>query len=82
MKVSGRLAEDWRSLRTEWRDLGQQFDNVAKPRAHIATTAPEIWESTGGKVDGFICAVGSGGTLAGTAMGLHRFNKDIKNRPR
>lgn len=47
-----------------------QFDNVANRQAHIETTGPEIWEQTGGKVDGFICAVGSGGTLVGTAMAL------------
>jgi cysteine synthase A len=47
-----------------------QFDNVANRQAHIETTGPEIWEQTNGKVDGFICAVGSGGTLAGVAMAL------------
>ncbi len=47
-----------------------QFDNVANRQAHIETTGPEIWDQTGGKVDGFICAVGSGGTLAGVAMAL------------
>ena len=47
-----------------------QFDNVANRQAHIETTGPEIWAQTDGKVDGFICAVGSGGTLAGTAMAL------------
>ena len=55
-----------------------QFDNVANRQAHIDTTAPEIFEQTDGKIDGFICAVGSGGTLAGVAMGLHERNKDIK----
>ncbi len=55
-----------------------QFDNVANRQAHIDTTAPEIWAQTGGKVDGFICAVGSGGTLAGVAEGLRGRNKDIK----
>lgn len=55
-----------------------QFDNVANRNAHIASTAPEIWEQTDGKVDGFICAVGSGGTLAGVALGLHERNKNIK----
>ncbi|MEO0634841.1 MAG: pyridoxal-phosphate dependent enzyme, partial [Pseudomonadota bacterium] len=44
-----------------------QFDNVANKQAHIDTTAPEIWDQTDGKVDGFICACGSGGTLAGVA---------------
>ena len=47
-----------------------QFDNVANRQAHIETTGPEIWEQTDGKVDGFICAVGTGGTLAGVRMGL------------
>ena len=47
-----------------------QFDNVANRQAHVDTTAPEIWEQTEGEVDGFICAVGSGGTLAGVAEGL------------
>ncbi|WP_066710576.1 cysteine synthase A [Celeribacter ethanolicus] len=47
-----------------------QFDNTANRQAHIETTGPEIWEQTGGKVDGFICSVGSGGTFAGTGMAL------------
>lgn len=55
-----------------------QFDNVANRQAHIDTTAPEIYEQLDGKVDGFICAVGSGGTLAGVAMGLHERSNDIK----
>ena len=55
-----------------------QFDNVANRQAHIDTTAPEIWEQTGGKVDGFICAVGSGGTLAGVAAGLRAENPGVK----
>ncbi len=55
-----------------------QFDNVANRQAHIDSTAPEIFEQTDGKIDGFVCAVGSGGTLAGVAMGLHERNRDIK----
>jgi cysteine synthase A len=47
-----------------------QFDNTANRQAHIDTTGPEIWEQTGGEIDGFICAVGSGGTLAGIAQVL------------
>jgi cysteine synthase len=54
-----------------------QFDNVANRQAHIETTAPEIWAQTGGKVDAFVSAVGSGGTIAGTGIGLKAFNKDI-----
>lgn len=55
-----------------------QFDNVANRQAHVESTAPEIWEQTGGRVDGFICAVGSGGTLAGVAEGLRRFRPDVR----
>src|SRR5690606_31701448 len=55
-----------------------QFDNVANRQAHIETTAEEIWRQTDGKVDGFICAVGTGGTLAGVGMGLKAKNPDIK----
>ncbi len=55
-----------------------QFDNVANRQAHVDTTAPEIYAQLDGQIDGFICAVGSGGTLAGVAMGLHARNKDIK----
>ncbi|MBA4756815.1 MAG: cysteine synthase A [Sphingosinicella sp.] len=55
-----------------------QFDNLANRQAHIETTAEEIWADTGGAVDGFTCAVGTGGTLAGTAMGLKAKNADIR----
>ncbi len=54
-----------------------QFDNTANRLAHIKTTAPEIWADTGGKVDGFTCAVGTGGTLTGVAMGLRAFDPGI-----
>jgi cysteine synthase len=54
-----------------------QFDNTANRMAHIRTTAPEIWEQTGGKVDAFTCAVGTGGTLAGVGLGLKERNPDI-----
>ncbi len=54
-----------------------QFDNIANRMAHIRTTAPEIWAQTGGTVTGFTCAVGTGGTLAGVAMGLRAENPDI-----
>ena len=55
-----------------------QFDNVANREAHVETTAPEIWRDTDGKVDGFVCAVGSGGTLAGVAEGLRAKNPNVK----
>jgi len=70
VRYSGRLAEALARSSNEGVIWANQFDNVANRQAHIETTGPEIWEQTGGKVDGFICAVGSGGTLAGTAMAL------------
>ncbi|MGD8326082.1 MAG: cysteine synthase A [Sphingomonadales bacterium] len=70
--TSRRIAEE-----TEGAIWANQFDNVANRRAHICTTAKEIWEQTEGKVDGFTCAVGTGGTLAGTGMGLKERNQDI-----
>ncbi len=54
-----------------------QFDNLANRLAHIKTTAPEIWTDTGGRIDGFTCAVGTGGTLAGVAIGLKTFDPAI-----
>tara|TARA_R110001599_G_scaffold10093_7_gene49965 strand:+ start:3317 stop:4324 length:1008 start_codon:yes stop_codon:yes gene_type:complete len=62
---SRRIAEE-----TEGAVWANQFDNVANRRAHIETTAEEIWEQMDGKIDGFTCAVGTGGTLAGVGMGL------------
>lgn len=53
-----------------------QFDNIANRRAHIETTGPEIWDQTDGKVDAFVCSVGTGGTLAGTVMALKEFSKN------
>jgi len=78
VKVSGRLAEQMAKTEPNGAVWANQFDNVANRLAHVETTAPEIWRDTNGKVDGFICAVGSGGTLAGTAAGLKARNKDIK----
>jgi len=57
--------------------LANQYHNPENPRSHYQTTGPEIWEQTGGKVDGFICAVGTGGTLAGVAAALRERNPDI-----
>ena len=57
---------------------GNQFDNIVNTKAHIETTANEIWSQTSGKVDGFTCAVGTGGTLAGVSIGLKSKNKNIK----
>lgn len=70
VRYSGRLAAELAKTEPNGAIWANQFDNIANRRAHIETTGPEIWEQTGGKVDGFICAVGSGGTLAGVAQAL------------
>ncbi|TNC52723.1 cysteine synthase A [Rubellimicrobium rubrum] len=70
VRYSGRLAEELDRALPNGAIWANQFDNIANRRAHIEGTAPEIWDQTGGKVDGFVCAVGTGGTLAGVAMGL------------
>ena len=70
VKYSGRLAEELAKTEPNGAIWANQFDNVANRQAHIETTGPEIWEQTDGKVDAFICAVGSGGTLAGVAASL------------
>src|ERR1700742_2185980 len=78
VKLSGRLAADLAKREAKGAIWANQFDNVANRDAHIETTGPEIWEQTDGKVDGFICAVGSGGTLAGVAMALKERNPKIQ----
>ncbi len=67
VRYSGRLAETLAKTEPNGAIWANQFDNVANRQAHVETTGPEIWDQTDGKVDGFICAVGSGGTLAGVA---------------
>ncbi len=69
-RYSGRLAEELNETNPNGAIWANQFDNQANRKAHYETMGPEIWDQTSGKVDGFICAVGSGGTLAGTAMSL------------
>jgi cysteine synthase A len=78
VKYSGRLAAELHEKEKNGAIWANQFDNVANRRAHIEGTAPEIWEQTQGKVDGFVCAVGTGGTLAGVSMGLKGRNKNVK----
>ncbi|MGB4827388.1 MAG: cysteine synthase A [Paracoccaceae bacterium] len=70
VRYSGRLAEALAKTEPKGAVWANQFDNVANRLAHEETTGPEIWEQTGGKVDGFVCSVGSGGTLAGVALAL------------
>lgn len=78
VKYSGRLAEELAAKEPNGAIWANQFDNVANRQAHIETTGPEIWKQTDGKVDGFICAVGTGGTLAGTGMALKERNRNIQ----
>jgi len=78
VKVSGRLAADLARREPNGAIWANQFDNVANRAGHIETTGPEIWEQTAGKVDGFTCAVGTGGTLAGIAMALKARNKNVR----
>ncbi|MBH0112273.1 cysteine synthase A [Novosphingobium sp. YJ-S2-02] len=70
--TSRRMAED-----TPGAIWANQFDNIANRKAHIESTAPEIWQQLEGRIDGFTCAAGTGGTIAGTGMGLKAFDEDI-----
>lgn len=74
---SRRLAEELAESEPNGAIWANQFDNTANRQGHIETTGPEIWEQTDGKVDGFVCAVGTGGTLAGTGMALKERNKNV-----
>jgi cysteine synthase A len=73
VKLSGRLAEQLATTEPNGAIWANQFDNVANRQGHVETTGPEIWRQTGGQVDGFVCAVGTGGTLAGVAIALKSF---------
>ncbi len=75
---SRRLAEELAESEPNGAVWANQFDNVANRQAHVDTTGPEIYDQLGGKLDGFICAVGSGGTLGGVSMALKARNKDIQ----
>ncbi|MBN9558844.1 MAG: cysteine synthase A, partial [Alphaproteobacteria bacterium] len=78
VKLSGRLAEQLAKENPAGAVWANQFDNVANRQAHVEGTGPEIWTQTNGKVDGFTCAVGSGGTLGGVAIALKERNKNIR----
>jgi len=77
VKFSGRLAEELAKTEANGAIWANQFDNVANRKGHYENTGPEIFEQTNGKVDAFICAVGTGGTLAGTGMALKERNSEI-----
>ena len=78
IRQSKQIADDLAKTNSNGVYWANQFDNINNTEAHIHTTAEEIWNQTAGKVDGFTCAVGTGGTLAGTSIGLKKKNKDIK----
>ncbi len=78
VKVSGRLAEQLAKREANGAIWANQFDNVANRQGHAETTGPEIWQQTDGKLDAFVCAVGTGGTLAGVGMALKERNPHIR----
>jgi cysteine synthase A len=78
VKLSGRLAAKLAAELPNGAIWANQFDNVANRKAHIEGTGPEIWEQTDGRIDGFICSVGSGGTLGGVALALKERRKDVQ----
>ena len=78
IKQSKQIAEDLNKTSSNGVYWANQFDNTVNAEAHIQTTAEEIWNQTNGSIDGFTCAVGTGGTLAGVSIGLKRKNKNLK----
>ena len=78
VKVAGRLADELRPNNNNGVVWANQFDNVANSKGHYETTGPEIWEQTEGKVYGFVCSSGTGGTIAGVGNALKEKNKNIK----
>ena len=78
VKQSKKIADDLNKTDTKGVYWANQFDNLINTEAHIKTTSQEIWSQTAGKIDGFVCAVGTGGTLSGVSIGLKEKNKNIK----
>src|ERR1700723_1674090 len=81
VRYSGRLAEELAAQEPNGAIWANQFDNLANRRGHYETTGPEIWRQTDGKVDGFVCAVGTGGTPSGTGIALKERNPKIRASP-
>ena len=77
VRYSGRLAEELAAKEANGAIWANQFDNTANRQAHIEGTGPEIWRQTGGRIDGFVCSVGTGGTLAGVGMALKERKQDV-----
>ena len=78
VKISGRIAEQLSQSEPAGAIWANQFDNVANRQAHVESTGPEIWDQTAGRVGGFVCAVGTGGTLAGVSIALKKRNPKIR----
>jgi cysteine synthase A len=78
VKYSGRLADEINANEAAGAIWANQFDNVANRQAHLEGTGPEIWKQTGGRIDGFTCSVGTGGTLAGVAMALKERDREVQ----
>ena len=78
VKVAQRFAEELKNTNNKGVVWANQFDNIANAKGHYQTTGPEIWEQTEGKVDGFVCSSGTGGTISGVSNALKEKNKDIK----
>ncbi len=76
--VAERLAQEMAKTESNGVLYANQWDNTANLRAHLEGTGPEIWEQTGGKLDGFICSIGTGGTVAGISMFMKEKNPDVK----
>ena len=77
VKIAGRLADELRPTNNNGVVWANQFDNTANAKGHYETTGPEIWEQTDGKIDGFVCASGTGGTIGGISSYLKEKNKNI-----
>ena len=78
VKIAGRLAEELKKTNNNGVVWANQFDNTANAKGHYETTGPEIWNQTEGKINGFTCSIGTGGTLSGVSLGLKNYNENIK----